>query len=303
MEVKEFTWAWKDLQVSWNIAVPRKTLAPTATVLIHGFGASKEHWRHNQLVLAENSPCYAIDLIGFGESSQPKANLIDEEISNGEFTYCFENWASQVNDFCQEVIDGPVILVGNSIGGVISLRAAQLLKDACKGVVLIDCAQRRMDDKRLSIQPKWMQLSRPWLKNLVRQRWLSQSLFRNAAAPSVIKKVLKQAYPSGANIDDHLINLLHKPSQRPGAAEAFRGFINLFDDYLAPDLMKDLKIPVDLIWGEKDPWESVEEANNWFSSISCIRSIQIIPGAGHCPHDESPNEVNAALKQMLQQAL
>ncbi len=59
------------------------------------------------------------------------------------------------------------------------------------------------------------------------QRWLSTALFRNAARPALIRNVLKQAYPSGNNIDDALVSLLLTPSQRPGAAEAFRGFINL----------------------------------------------------------------------------
>ena len=67
---------------------------------------------------------------------------------------------------------------------------------------------------------------------MVRQRWLSGALFRNAARPAVIRRVLKQAYPSGRNIDADLVDLLFQPTQRDGAAEAFRGFINLFDDYL-----------------------------------------------------------------------
>ena len=75
---------------------------------------------------------------------------------------------------------------------------------------------------------------------MVRQRWLSTALFRNAARPGVIRRVLKQAYPSGANIDDDLVDLLFQP-QRDGAAEAFRGFINLFDDYLAPQLCKNCR--------------------------------------------------------------
>ena len=99
-------------------------------------------------------------------------------------------------------------------------------------------------------------------ENVGAQRWLSAALFRNAARPGVIRSVLRQAYPSGNNIDDDLVDLLFQPTQRPGAAEAFRGFINLFDDYLAPQLMEELSIPVDLIWGGQDPWEPIEEAND-----------------------------------------
>ena len=52
----------------------------------------------------------------------------------------FDLWGKQVADFCDEVVQRPVLLVGNSIGGVVALRAAQLLGERCRGVVLIDCA-------------------------------------------------------------------------------------------------------------------------------------------------------------------
>ena len=95
------------------------------------------------------------------------------------------------------------------------------------------------------------------------------------------------------------MELLFQPTQRDGAAEAFRGFINLFDDYLAPQLMKELAIPVDLIWGEKDPWEPLGEAERWNNTIQCVRSLTVIPEAGHCPHDEGPNEVNDILCKIV----
>ena len=280
----------------------REKTAPFAVLLIHGFGANTQHWRFNQPVLAELVPTYAIDLLGFGRSDQPRARLKDEAEQEGSVHYGFDLWGQQVADFCREVIGRPVLLVGNSIGGVVALRAAQLLQDQCRGVVLIDCAQRLMDDKQLATQPAWMAWIRPLLKAMVRQRWLSTALFRNAARPGVIRSVLKQAYPSGNNIDDALVDLLYQPTQRDGAAEAFRGFINLFDDDLAPDLMQNLSIPVHLIWGEQDPWEPLVEAQRWAKTIDCIFSLEVISGAGHCPHDEAPGPVNNALKRLLQQA-
>jgi len=278
-----------------------ETTAPFAVLLIHGFGANTEHWRFNQPVLAELVPTYAIDLLGFGRCDQPRARLKDEAEQEGSVHYGFDLWGQQVADFCREVIGRPVLLVGNSIGGVVALRAAQLIQDQCRGVVLIDCAQRLMDDKQLASQPAWMTWVRPLLKTMVRQRWLSTALFRNAARPGVIRSVLKQAYPSGANIDDALVNLLYQPTQRDGAAEAFRGFINLFDDHLAPQLMGNLTVPVDLIWGEKDPWEPLAGAKNWAETIPTVRSLQVITGAGHCPHDEAPETVNQQLLRRVQE--
>ena len=293
-------WTWESHDIGWSVMGDRT--APKAVLLIHGFGANTNHWRFNQPVLAEQIPTYAIDLLGFGRSDQPQARLNDEPATEQTVQYCFDLWAQQVADFCHDVIDRPVVLVGNSIGGVVALRAAQLLgEERCKEVVLIDCAQRLMDDKQLATQPAWMAWIRPLLKTLVSQRWLSTALFRNAARPALIRNVLKQAYPSGSNIDDALVSLLLTPSQRPGAAEAFRGFINLFDDYLAPLLLKELSIPVHMIWGEADPWEPVQEAKEWKQKHDCIKSLMVIPHAGHCPHDESPKEVNKQLLLIINQ--
>ena len=307
-------WTWErpdhdSLQVAWQCRgeIPDhegKHAAP-AMVLVHGFGASGNHWRHNLPVLGNHTCTYAIDLIGFGASSQPQALLpgdrpLSEQAEGSQaLTYSFDLWGMQVADFCNAVVQTPVILVGNSIGGVVALRAAQLLGNRCRGVVLIDCAQRLMDDKQLANQPAWMAWIRPLLKTLVSQRWLSTALFRNAARPRVIRSVLGQAYPSGANIDDELVEILYRPTQRTGAAEAFRGFINLFDDHLAPDLLKQLQQPVHLIWGERDPWEPLKEAQKWSQQFSCIQSLEILPEVGHCPHDEDPENVNKLLIKIL----
>ena len=293
-------WAWKSHQIGWTLVGDRT--APTAVLLIHGFGANTNHWRFNQPVLAEQVPTYAIDLLGFGRSDQPQARLKDEPPQNGTVHYGFDLWAQQVADFCHEVIDRPVVLVGNSIGGVVALRASQLLgSQSCKQVILIDCAQRLMDDKQLATQPAWMAWIRPLLKTLVSQRWLSTALFRNAARPALIKSVLKRAYPSGNNVDEELVTLLFEPSQRKGATEAFRGFINLFDDHLAPELLANLALPVHLIWGEHDPWEPLDEAQRWNQQFECIQSLLVIEKAGHCPHDESPEEVNQRLISIINQ--
>ena len=296
------TWTWQSHQIGWSLM--GEPTATIAVLLIHGFGANTNHWRFNQPALADLAPTYAIDLLGFGRSDQPRARLKHEPEDDIAVQYGFDLWGQQVADFCREVIDKPVILVGNSIGGVVALRAAQLLSpDQCKRVVLIDCAQRLMDDKHLATQPAWVGWIRPLLKTMVSQRWLSSALFRNAARPRVIRSVLKQAYPSGKNVDDELVDFLYQPTKRNGATEAFRGFINLFDDCLAPQLMENLKLPVDLMWGEKDPWEPLAEAERWTTTFSCVKSIRVVGKAGHCPHDENPTQANIHLRSIINQQL
>ena len=298
---KSKIWKWKSWQIAWHLSENSACQNNINILLIHGFGASKKHWRHNQDILGKVFNCYAIDLLGFGKSSQPSALLNYEPEKENSIKYSFDLWANQISTFCAEVIKSPVYLVGNSIGGVIALKAAESLKDNCKGIILIDCAQRTMDDKRLKKSNILMNLLRPVLKTIVRQRVISNTLFTRAANPKTIKKILEQAYPSGKNIDKELIDILYKPSQRKNSKEAFRGFINLFDDYLATDLFDKVDAPIQLIWGEKDPWESLNEAREWKKQFRNIKRLDIIDGAGHCPHDEEPEETNKLINEFIQE--
>lgn len=322
-------WTWRGQQISYCCAPwagpaftaglsPAQASSATAdanglppggaVLLIHGFGASKGHWRHNLPALAAVSRVYAIDLLGFGASSKPRSRLADEPHDAGSVPYGFDLWAELVVDFVHQVIapEAPahqLQLVGNSIGGVVALNAARLLSEQGQPpaqVILIDCAQRTLDRKRLAELPLLQRWSRPLLMGLVRQRWLIGSLFSLLARPAVVRRVLQQAYPSGANCDDELVEILVGPSREPGARESFRGFVNLFDDHLAPELLALLQGPVRLLWGEQDPWESVAEAQEWQQRFACIQELRVLPGLGHCPHDEAPEQVNPILIDWLQ---
>ena len=299
--MKQF-WNWKNYQIAWQVEETSND-SGIAIVLIHGFGACKEHWRFNQKTISSIAPCYALDLIGFGDSSKPNSQISYEKKTYQNFNYCFDNWSQLVYDFCNEIVKKPVLLIGNSIGGVIALNTSKKLSQKALGIILIDCAQRTMDDKRLAEQSLLMRFLRPVIKTFVRQRLLSSNIFNIAAKPKFIAKILKVAYPSRNNVDEELIDTLFKPTQSKGAPEAFRGFINLFDDYLAPNLLKEMNTSVHLIWGEKDPWEPVKEAQKWFKTFECIKSLDVISDAGHCPHDEMPEKFNPILIKIIQEAI
>ena len=313
--MQTLTWSWRGHTIGYTVVDPPQaiplngSLHRRAVLCIHGFGASKGHWRHNLTALATDAPVYAIDLLGFGDSSKPVSRLSDEAPLPGAVRYGFDLWAEQVVDFCQEVIGSGVALqlIGNSIGGVVALNAARLLLERNQPpwqLLLLDCAERELDLKRLPEQTWPARAGRPLLMALVRQRWLVTVLFRWFARASVVRQVLLQAYPSGQNVDDALVELLLRPTQDPGAPEAFRGFVNLFDDWLAPQLLERLStvnppVPVRLLWGEDDPWEPLAEPRRWRDAFGCVRELRVLPGLGHCPHDEGPEQVNPILLEWL----
>jgi pimeloyl-ACP methyl ester carboxylesterase len=298
-------WIWRGQAIS-TVCSPALSGLPDrgAVLLVHGFGASWRHWRHTIPALSAAGFCvHALDLLGFGASAKPPSNLPGDTPLESAVSYGFDLWAEQVADYCSARIGtGPLQLVGNSIGGVVALNAARLLQEQGRPpeqVVLIDCAQRALDGKRLAELPPLQRWSRPLLMATVRQRWLIQGLFQLLARPAVVRQVLAQAYPSGGNVDEELVNLLFEPSRDPGAPESFRGFVNLFNDRLAPQLLAELNLPVRMLWGEADPWEPVAEARRWAATYPCVRDLTVLPGLGHCPHDEAPERVNPILVAWL----
>ncbi|XP_042505707.1 uncharacterized protein LOC122082310 isoform X2 [Macadamia integrifolia] len=100
-----------------------------AVLLVHGFGAFLEHYRDNIYAIADGgNQVWAITLLGFGKSEKP----------NIEYTELM--WAELLRDFIIDVVNEPVHLVGNSIGGYFSAVVAGLWPALVKSVGLINTA-------------------------------------------------------------------------------------------------------------------------------------------------------------------
>ena len=103
-------WMYKDLRVHFRVTGEESN---PPIVLIHGFGASSDHWRNNAEIFAsEGFRVFGIDLIGFGKSKQnlqSKIKYLDNQL-----------WANQLASFLDQIVDieknGQVILIGNSLG-------------------------------------------------------------------------------------------------------------------------------------------------------------------------------------------
>ena len=104
---KSENWEWNSWDISWSQSKKSTNFNDLSLLLVHGFGASKEHWRHNQNVLGNHYNCYSIDLLGFGESSQPCALLDYEPHKKNSVKYSFDLWSNQIADFCTEIIKSP----------------------------------------------------------------------------------------------------------------------------------------------------------------------------------------------------
>ena len=115
-------WQWRGHSIYYVQAGKPHPQRPPL-LLVHGFGASTDHWRKNITGLCEDFHVFAIDLLGFGRSAKPNLE------------YSGDLWRDQLHDFITEVIGQPTVLAGNSLGGYTCLCVAAQRPDAAAGVV------------------------------------------------------------------------------------------------------------------------------------------------------------------------
>lgn len=268
-------------------------------VLIHGFGASVYHWRYNIPNLAKDHHVFAIDMLGFGLSDKP---IID---------YSAELWRDQLLEFITSIVQtsrgdahqSPCVVAGNSLGGFTALYAASssiaIEKNLINGCVLLNAAGRFKDpdavEKTVENKPSWLTKISSFVQRLV-----ITSSFYYTKQPARISQVLRQVYIDTTNVDDELVQSIQYASRDPNAAEVFYRVIvrtGSGPSVYIDDLIAKLKLPLLLLWGEKDPWIRPAAADKIQSLYPS--SLRVSLDAGHCPQDEVPREVNREISKFV----
>jgi pimeloyl-ACP methyl ester carboxylesterase len=286
LSIPQKTWYWKGFPVCYQSIGENGP----AIVFVHGFGACWGHWRKNLSVLAEDYRCYALDLIGFGDSAKPTPKQ--------EIDYTFSTWGQQVADFCREVVGEPVYLVGNSIGCIVAMQAAVDYPEIALGIALINCSLRLLHEQKRASLPWYRNLGASIVQKLLENAWIGNLFFKQIAQEKVVKKILLQAYCNQEAVTDELIAMIMKPAHQPGAAAVFLAFTAYSHGPLPEDLLPILPCPAIILWGEKDPWEPITLGQQ-FAQFSTVEKFIPLKNCGHCPQDEAPELVNPILQEWL----
>jgi pimeloyl-ACP methyl ester carboxylesterase len=207
-------------------------------------------------------------------------------------------------DFLKEVVGKPATLAGNSIGGFTAMYTAATddVKEMVNGVVLLNAAGRFKDPENpTEVEP---QETNGFVKFILTsiQRLVIGASFIVTKQPARIKQILKQVYPvNNSNVNDELVESIRYPSNHPNAAEVFFRVISKNSNGSAvyvDDVLEKLECPLLLCWGELDPWirpEAADKIQNLYP-----RAIRASINAGHCPQDEAPIAVNAAIRDFME---
>ena len=99
-------------------------------LLVHGGAAHAHWWDHIAPLLATGRRVVAIDLSGHGDSGRRPS-------------YSLDMWADELMAVVADSeITGPPIIIGHSLGGLVTLRAASQFGDEIAGAITIDSSIR-----------------------------------------------------------------------------------------------------------------------------------------------------------------
>jgi pimeloyl-ACP methyl ester carboxylesterase len=278
------TWTWRGHRISYEVHGD----SGPPVVISHGFGSNARHFRKLTTALgAAGFTVFAPDLLGFGGSDKPSACEYNPSL-----------WAAQQAAFLHEVVPGPAVLVGNSIGSQVAVVTAAEVPDRVRGLLLLNVAagmnQRGLydDDPQLkALKPIFLLIE--WL---LKKPALARFLFDAFRSRSNVEKILREQVYMQAAVTPDLVELLMKPAEDPGAlgcfVQVFTGDPGPRPDALAPSL----QCPIQLLWGNRDQWTPVDgTVANAFKQLASDRPQQvrfdIINDCGHCPFDDAPEDV------------
>jgi pimeloyl-ACP methyl ester carboxylesterase len=111
---------------------------------------------------------------------------------------------------------------------------------------------------------------------------------------------LEKVYLDKSAVTDQLVEDIYRPSCDPGAAEVFASVFKTPQGEKVDILLSRLSCPLLLIWGQGDPWMNVRQRATKFRQYYPKLDEHYLQ-AGHCPHDEVPDQVNRLIKDWIVQ--
>jgi pimeloyl-ACP methyl ester carboxylesterase len=260
-------------------------------VLVHGLGGSHLNWDLLAPLLTPHGRVYAIDLPGFGRSEP------------GERKASVQANVAVVKRFLDEVAGTPVVLVGNSMGGMISILVAGERPDAVSSLVLLDPA---IPGPRRALDPLVALMFAIYAIPFVGERFMA----KRRTSTSVRERVIETLTLCGVDPDtvpstviDRSVTLLDERADVEGMDKAFlaaaRSLLKLLvDPRRYRKAMGSIQLPVLLVHGDRDRLVPVAAARDISRRHPAWRYLELA-GVGHVPQLQKPDELAAAMVDWL----
>jgi len=261
-------------------------------VCVHGLGGSHLNWAAIAPRLTQTCRMLAIDLPGHGRTR-----------AHGRSTSVTAD-QRLLHRFVTQVVGSPVVLVGNSMGAMVSILAAHAHPETVAGLVLVDPAlpQLRVARPDPLVAGSFLAYAAPGIgraflagrrRRLSPEQAVAEVLRLCCVDPS---RVPPDVVAASVELTRERRTYRGVDSEFLTAARSLMRVLALHWSYEAK--MREIHVPVLLLQGEKDRLVSLASARAAAADNPLWR-FEIAPGVGHVPQLEVPDWTVEAILDWL----
>ena len=244
-----------------------------AILLLHGFGASLQAWDDWAPALEKNLRVLRIDIPGFGLSG-PAVNQDYSDAAD----------VAHVIALLDQLGMQQVIVAGHSMGGRIAWNLAAAHPERVSKLVLLSPDgfpdPNAKSDKTYEV---------PALLGLLPYSLPKWALRMGGVAP---------AFADGSQLTPQMMQRYHDMMLAPGVRTALLERMRQTRNSDPVARLKSITVPTLLIWGEKDAFIPVSNAQDYLKAMPQAKLVTL-PGVGHVLHEEAPQASVQAVLDFL----
>jgi len=268
---------------------------PPTFVCVHGLGGSLLNWLAVAPRLAERGRVVSLDLVGFGKTPRDGRS---SSVKTNRFV---------LSRFLREETDGPVVLIGNSMGGAISMLQAALEPESIAGLVLTSPAlpwgRGGRPDPVVAAAFAMYQIPG------VGERFLRERA-RRLGPERLVRETLALCCVDASRVDPDIVELMMEAARErqevqdsvPAFLEAARSLLRLSRRMtFGRDVMDRVRCPVLLIHGREDRLVRVRLAETAAAAHPSWR-LRVFDGVGHVPQLEAPDRWLDAVERWMERS-
>jgi len=247
--------------------------APTL-VLLHGFGASLQTWDAWASELEKDRRVLRMDVPGFGLSGPAANNDYSDAADVARLLALLDHLGLQ-----------QVALGGHSMGGRIAWNFAAAYPERVSHLILVspdgfpDPNSKSENTYKVS----------PFL-----------GLMKYSLPTWALKMGVAPAYGDESLLTPQVMRRYHDMMRAPGIRSAAMERMRQSRNTNPLPLLQSLKMPVLLVWGEKDAFIPISNAQDYLKAIPQATLVSV-PHAGHVVHEEAPMASVQAVQAFLAQ--
>ncbi len=244
-----------------------------AVILIHGFGSSLHTWEDWANGLQDSFRVIRFDLPGSGLSEPDALGRYDDRRS-------FQVLAALMDQLGVRQAS----LIGNSIGGRIAWGFAAAQPDRVAKLVLVAPDGFASQGFSYGVAPKVPKMLEA-MRYVLPRFMLKMNLVPAYGDPKALTEGMVDRY----------YDLMRAPGARAALIERMRQTV-----LESPEaILGQIKVPVLLVWGEKDGAIPVSNAAD-YQRLLPRSELVTFPGVGHLPQEENPRESVAPVRKFLE---